>query len=280
MSPGRFPDLGDLRITACSAAPRSFSQLGHVLLRLWTPRHPPCTLCSLTTLFCIRCSHLHGRCRPSRCGTASRRTVVSAPWSPLHSRFTSFSKSARAARRSARPSGTAPRCAHRVPSRTHSVSARARPARPCDTAHAGGGDGTRTHDPLVANQVLYQLSYAPGSAQPAPTDHGWPGLGRPVVGLTGLEPETSRLSGGRSNQLSYSPGCSARKRSIAKQSVRRHHRASRALRLDARLPSRGGVRLVGRKGGPRSCTCSLCSTPCPPACADGQGSNMIPLERR
>jgi len=26
---------------------------------------------------------------------------------------------------------------------------------------AGGGDGTRTHDPLVANQVLYQLSYAP-----------------------------------------------------------------------------------------------------------------------
>ena len=51
MSPGRFPDLGDLRITACSAAPRSFSQLGHVLLRLWTPRHPPCTLCSLTTLF-------------------------------------------------------------------------------------------------------------------------------------------------------------------------------------------------------------------------------------
>ena len=25
----------------------------------------------------------------------------------------------------------------------------------------GGGDGTRTHDPLLANQVLYQLSYAP-----------------------------------------------------------------------------------------------------------------------
>ena len=25
----------------------------------------------------------------------------------------------------------------------------------------GGGDGTRTHDRLVANQVLYQLSYAP-----------------------------------------------------------------------------------------------------------------------
>jgi hypothetical protein len=53
MSPGRFPDLGDLRITACSAASRSFSQLSHVLLGLWTPRHPPCTLCSLTTLFVL-----------------------------------------------------------------------------------------------------------------------------------------------------------------------------------------------------------------------------------
>ena len=28
----------------------------------------------------------------------------------------------------------------------------------------GGGEGTRTHDPLVANQVLYQLSYAPGGS--------------------------------------------------------------------------------------------------------------------
>ena len=41
-------------------------------------------------------------------------------------------------------------------------------AMPCPgtpfTAHAmgpGGGDRIRTDDPLVANQVLYQLSYAP-----------------------------------------------------------------------------------------------------------------------
>ena len=52
---GRFPGLGDLRITACLAASRSLSQLSHVLQRLWTPRHPPCTLSSLTTLFaCVR----------------------------------------------------------------------------------------------------------------------------------------------------------------------------------------------------------------------------------
>ena len=50
------------------------------------------------------------------------------------------------------------------------------------------GDGEiRTLDPLLARQVLSQLSYAP------------------IMGLSGLEPPTSRLSGVRSNQLSYKP---------------------------------------------------------------------------
>lgn len=35
------------------AASRSLSQLCHVLRRLWTPRHPPYTLSSLTTLFAL-----------------------------------------------------------------------------------------------------------------------------------------------------------------------------------------------------------------------------------
>ena len=52
------------------------------------------------------------------------------------------------------------------------------------------GDGEiRTHDPLLARQVLSQLSYAP------------------IMGLSGLEPPTSRLSGVRSNRLSYKPIC-------------------------------------------------------------------------
>ena len=36
----------------------------------------------------------------------------------------------------------------------------------CTERDGGGGDGTRTHDRLVANQELYQLSYAPRSAWP------------------------------------------------------------------------------------------------------------------
>jgi hypothetical protein len=60
MSLGRFPDLGDLRITACLAAPRSLSQLNHVLHRLWTPRHPPFTLNNLTNLlYCLPRSSTH-----------------------------------------------------------------------------------------------------------------------------------------------------------------------------------------------------------------------------
>ena len=60
----------------------------------------------------------------------------------------------------------------------------------------GGGERIRTDDPLRAKQVLSQLSYTPAS-----NTH----VVQKVVGLTGLEPVTSRLSGVRSNQLSYRP---------------------------------------------------------------------------
>ncbi len=49
----------------------------------------------------------------------------------------------------------------------------------------------RTADLLRARQALSQLSYSPN-----------------MVGLSGLEPPTSPLSGVRSNQLSYKPMCS------------------------------------------------------------------------
>ena len=63
----------------------------------------------------------------------------------------------------------------------------------------GGDERNRTADPLLARQVLSQLSYAPTflllSAKTC------------LVGLSGPEPLTSRLSGVRSNQLSYRPFC-------------------------------------------------------------------------
>ena len=58
------------------------------------------------------------------------------------------------------------------------------------------GDGrARTGDPLLAKQVLSQLSYAPMRSR-----GDRPGAAG--VGLSGFEPETSRLSAVRSHQLS------------------------------------------------------------------------------
>ena len=60
-----------------------------------------------------------------------------------------------------------------------------------------GDGGIRTLDPLLARQVLSQLSYTPI----------WASIGYSIypMGLSGLEPPTSRLSGVRSNRLSYKP---------------------------------------------------------------------------
>ena len=70
-------------------------------------------------------------------------------------------------------------------------------------ADTGGADRDRTGDPLLAKQVLSQLSYGP-----VPRHVRGPGklVGlRKLVGLGRFELPTSRLSGVRSNQLSYRP---------------------------------------------------------------------------
>jgi hypothetical protein len=72
----------------------------------------------------------------------------------------------------------------------------------------GGAKRDRTADPLRARQVLSQLSYSPSVSClcfayiPRATSRL---PGGKVVGLGGLEPPTSPLSGVRSNQLSYRP---------------------------------------------------------------------------
>ena len=72
----------------------------------------------------------------------------------------------------------------------------------------GGGERTRTADPLLAKQVLSQLSYTPKTRCQTPEGH--PSSVIRLVGRGGLEPPTSRLSSARSNQLSYQPKAKAR----------------------------------------------------------------------
>ena len=104
----------------------------------------------------------------------------------------------------------------------------------------GGDEENRTPDPLLARQVLSQLSYAPMCLLSFPpfrcvifrssikvsmvcfsfcrsrkcfsenfffSETVSFGVKEKLVGLSGLEPLTSRLSGVRSNQLSYRPIC-------------------------------------------------------------------------
>ena len=65
--------------------------------------------------------------------------------------------------------------------------------------YSRGDEGIRTPDPLLARQVLSQLSYTPirVGLYEVPLHKG--------VGLRRLELPTSRLSGVRSNRLSYKP---------------------------------------------------------------------------
>ncbi len=77
------------------------------------------------------------------------------------------------------------------------------PSRPSACAD-GGDDRVRTDDPLLAKQVLSQLSYVPGTSTDQSRAPGtMPGQIRRVVGQGGFEPPTPRLSSVCSNQLSY-----------------------------------------------------------------------------
>jgi hypothetical protein len=83
---------------------------------------------------------------------------------------------------------------------------------------SGGASRDRTDDLRVANATLSQLSYGPAyllaeivetiSADTASLPVALQNATRTlrVVGLGGVEPPTSPLSGVRSNQLSYRPG--------------------------------------------------------------------------
>ena len=71
----------------------------------------------------------------------------------------------------------------------------------------GGGRGDRTHDLMLAKHALSQLSYAPSIIFTYGSTNRMVGLGQindphlqSMVGLGGLEPPTSRLSGVRSNR--------------------------------------------------------------------------------
>jgi hypothetical protein len=86
----------------------------------------------------------------------------------------------------------------------------------------GGAERDRTADPLLAKQVLSQLSYSPLKIILADRRDK-------VVGLGRFELPTSPLSGVRSNQLSYRPDSTAK----AQSSMQKIEPARRLLCRDS-----------------------------------------------
>ncbi len=82
----------------------------------------------------------------------------------------------------------------------------------------GGADRDRTGDPLLAKQVLSQLSYSPlpVSSFPFPVSSRNSKPETALVGLGRVELPTSPLSGVRSSQLSYRPPESSKIRTTEK----------------------------------------------------------------
>ena len=164
----------------------------HVFHRLSVPRHPPCALCSMTT-------SLYSVTTMGRSFFIRKKCVVkfkSYGLMSYHFQYVVFKvhvyNSDLLHASLPEPSKAFSFLGHGIlhmHPRLRSVkNTFFRPG--ASSARSGnlrGDNEIRTRDLLLARQALSQLSYTP------------------KVGLSGLEPPTSRLSGVRSNRLSYKP---------------------------------------------------------------------------
>ena len=158
MTPAGFPHSDIPGSKTVCVSPRLIAAY-HVLHRLLVPRHPPCTLSSLTgSSKVLHCVYPASRIRLSM--SVSGALSTTAPLSGAN------------------------------------ISIGAAMRHPLES---GGDSGARTRSLRLAKPALSQLSYIPNMF----IRRAWPRA--KVVGLSGLEPPTSRLSGVRSNQLSYRP---------------------------------------------------------------------------
>ena len=187
---GGVAPFGNSRIKACSQLPGTYRNVlrpSSPLSAKASTRCPYCA-CSLSVMPGDRPSFASRPAEPVHSGH-SRKDTTRIGHRPIRqclllSHFT-MSKSPEPEFRPARDTPSPSSCAD--PS----------------TIPDGGGERDRTDDLLLAKQALSQLSYTPVSGLRR-------GLARPrggadVVGLGRLELPTSRLSGVRSNHLSYRP---------------------------------------------------------------------------
>src|SRR5215208_7216017 len=176
MTPAGFPHSEIPGSKPVCGSPRLIAAY-RVLRRLSAPRHPPCTLSSLTKLE-LSSSGESYRFSPDSVVKETRSLKIGACLRVASNPDATAHLNARPRR---------PDLVQPKNSMGHSQLAR----------RAGGADRVRTDDLRLARAALSQLSYSPGR----PVDPARPDL----VGLGRFELPTSRLSGVRSNQLSYRP---------------------------------------------------------------------------
>jgi hypothetical protein len=227
---GGFPHSDIRGSTIARISPRLFAAC-HVLHRLLAPRHPPNALITLSSRHhrphagpnrALRCQ----RSRNTKCSaltlhlTLTNQSIFTCQRTPARPPHPLAEASARrrswkcASYPSARPNP--PRGKTAGPARTSRTGDVSLPspyplhAPPVAGRH--GGNRIRTGDPLLAKQVLYQLSYAPTASRPRQHRQRRQSHHRKTMkqmGQGGLEPPTPRLSSVCSNQLSYWPPTSA-----------------------------------------------------------------------
>ena len=186
----RFPHSDISGSSDICSSPKLFAAY-HVFHRLLVPRHPPCALISLT----IR---LWPRVRPP---SSVHSVAPLASWfffSWFHIFRYGLGCLFSALLILIRNVSFLPICGFQGTWRSFCC-------RLLRTLSGTSGDGEiRTLDPLLARQVLSQLSYTPTNRFVFSILLSGLDSSRPM-GLSGLEPPTSRLSGVRSNRLSYKP---------------------------------------------------------------------------
>ena len=183
----------------------------HVLHRLSTPRHPSEALSRLIVLSKTHAWRQWPRMRFWFCLCQTMMSSRGPPWRSAFARGRadpSFTMS--------NPTGPKAGGNSVVPLDREEVRLRSTPQlEPRSPNHAGcrrppfgGARRDRTDDLMLAKHALYRLSYGPPGPEPKPTRPIWvPDPHEPpeLVGPGRLELPTLRLSGVRSNHLSYGP---------------------------------------------------------------------------
>ena len=162
---GGFPHSEICGSTIARISPQLIAAC-HVLHRLLAPRHPPNALISLETNSIARTQYQTAPKRSQSVQASSQhQTLLTTLLYATSTKSLIYLSMNMPTRTASQPAGQRSRSSRHTPDSTHHTASRTAP-RPSSGGSSrqnreNGGDRVRTDDPLLAKQVLFQLSYAP-----------------------------------------------------------------------------------------------------------------------